>query len=49
MEILHTIEVPERGEYKVSAASDELAIARLYERLRDEADEGEKFIQILPR
>ncbi|MCP9496827.1 MAG: hypothetical protein MSG64_20510 [Pyrinomonadaceae bacterium MAG19_C2-C3] len=48
MEILHTIEIPERGDHKVSAASDELAIARLYERLRDEADEDEKLIQITP-
>ncbi len=48
MEILHTIEVPESGDHKVSAAPDELAIKRLYERLRDEADEGEKLIQITP-
>ncbi len=46
MEILRTIEVPERGEPKVSAASDELAIARLYERLNDEANEGEKLIRV---
>jgi len=48
MDTLHTIEVPQRGEYKIVAPTDELAILRLQERLRDEVDDDDDLISITP-
>lgn len=48
MQTLYTIEVPQKGEYKIAAATDELAMTRLREQLHDEAEMGEALIQLTP-
>ena len=48
MDTLHTIEVPQRGEYKIVAPTDELAILHLQERMRDEVDDDDDLISITP-